>query len=152
MNHNSLGCKQPYIYMYMYHPMHIHVHVHVYAALPHTTFMYQNTSYQGLLNGDDGKCLPSSFPPPSLSHPLFFLSIATPSIYLYTVGPPGFVDMCVQHIPSPVEAAEVKVQSAYTGPLDDQLAEAMTTCDPEVHVQVVALRALIGHVFRFHFH
>ena len=46
----------------------------------------------------------------------------------------GFVDMCVQHVPSPVEAAEVKVQSTYTGPLDDQLAEAMTTCDAEVHV------------------
>ncbi|CAI8001674.1 116 kDa U5 small nuclear ribonucleoprotein component [Geodia barretti] len=43
----------------------------------------------------------------------------------------GFVDMCVQHIPSPVDAAEVKVQSTYTGPLDDQLAEAMTSCDPE---------------------
>lgn len=42
--------------------------------------------------------------------------------------------MCVQHVPSPVEAAEVKVQSTYTGPLDDQLAEAMTTCDAEVHV------------------
>ena len=40
--------------------------------------------------------------------------------------------MCVQHIPSPADAAEVKVQSTYTGPLDDQLAEAMTTCDPEV--------------------
>jgi U5 small nuclear ribonucleoprotein component len=39
--------------------------------------------------------------------------------------------MCVQHIPSPVDAAEVKVQSTYTGPLDDQLAEAMTSCDPE---------------------
>ena len=62
--------------------------------------------------------------------------------------------MCVQHIPSPVEAAEVKVQSAYTGPLDDQLAEAMTTCDPEVHVHVhvEALRALIEHMFRSHFH
>ena len=41
--------------------------------------------------------------------------------------------MCVQHIPSPVEAAQVKVQSTYTGPLDDQLAEAMTKCDAEVH-------------------
>ena len=47
----------------------------------------------------------------------------------------GFVDMCVQHIPSPVDAAEVKVQSTYTGPLDDQLAEAMTSCDPEVCTQ-----------------
>ena len=44
----------------------------------------------------------------------------------------GFVDVCVQHIPSPVEAAKVKVQTTYTGPLDDQLAEAMTTCDAEV--------------------
>ena len=40
--------------------------------------------------------------------------------------------MCVQHILSPVGAAEVKVQSTYTGPLDDQLAEAMTECDAEV--------------------
>ena len=53
------------------------------------------------------------------------------SIILF-ISSAGFVDMCVQHIPSPVGAAEVKVQSTYTGPLDDQLAEAMTECDAEV--------------------
>jgi U5 small nuclear ribonucleoprotein component len=41
----------------------------------------------------------------------------------------GFVDMVVQHIPSPVEAAEKKLQQYYTGPLDTKVAEAMKACD-----------------------
>ena len=43
----------------------------------------------------------------------------------------SFVDMCVQHIPSPVSAAKTKVENTYSGPLDDSLGEAMTSCDPE---------------------
>ncbi|KAH9894610.1 P-loop containing nucleoside triphosphate hydrolase protein [Xylariomycetidae sp. FL2044] len=43
----------------------------------------------------------------------------------------GFVDMIVQHVPSPVEAAEHKLQQYYTGPLDTKVAEAMNKCDQD---------------------
>ena len=63
--------------------------------------------------------------------------------------------MCVQHIPSPVDSARTKVftksivefqnwgsvvtcamhstqvEHTYTGPLDDELGDAMVSCDPE---------------------
>ncbi|KAK3362633.1 P-loop containing nucleoside triphosphate hydrolase protein [Lasiosphaeria hispida] len=41
----------------------------------------------------------------------------------------GFVDMVCQHIPSPAEAAEKKLQQYYTGPLETKVAEAMKACD-----------------------
>lgn len=43
----------------------------------------------------------------------------------------GFVDMVVEHIPSPVEAAELKLQRYYTGPLDTSVARAMQNCDQD---------------------
>jgi U5 small nuclear ribonucleoprotein component len=43
----------------------------------------------------------------------------------------GFVDMIVDHIPSPVEAAEAKLQRYYTGPLDTNVAKAMKECDQD---------------------
>lgn len=41
----------------------------------------------------------------------------------------GFVDMVVQHIPSPVEAAQRNLERYYTGPLDTKVAESMRNCD-----------------------
>ncbi len=41
----------------------------------------------------------------------------------------GFVDMVIQHVPSPVEAAEHHLQRYYTGPLDAKIAESMKACD-----------------------
>ena len=41
----------------------------------------------------------------------------------------GFVDMVVQHIPSPTAAAEHHLQRYYTGPLDTKVAESMKACD-----------------------
>ncbi|KAI0839137.1 P-loop containing nucleoside triphosphate hydrolase protein [Hypoxylon sp. FL0890] len=41
----------------------------------------------------------------------------------------GFVDMIVKNIPSPLEAAEHKLQQYYTGPLDTKVAESMKKCD-----------------------
>ncbi|KAK4116291.1 P-loop containing nucleoside triphosphate hydrolase protein [Canariomyces notabilis] len=41
----------------------------------------------------------------------------------------GFVDMVCQHVPSPVEAAEKKLEQYYTGPLDTKIAESMKKCD-----------------------
>lgn len=41
----------------------------------------------------------------------------------------AFVDMVVQHIPSPVEAAQRHLERYYTGPLDTKIAESMRSCD-----------------------
>ncbi|OAA63733.1 u5 snrnp component [Niveomyces insectorum RCEF 264] len=47
-------------------------------------------------------------------------------------GPPtAFVDMVVQHMPSPVEAAARHLQRYYTGPLDTGVAKAMAACDQD---------------------
>ncbi|CZR55234.1 probable ribosomal elongation factor EF-2 [Phialocephala subalpina] len=46
-------------------------------------------------------------------------------------GSNGFVDMIVEHIPSPVEAATSKVERYYTGPLDTAVAQAMKECDQD---------------------
>ncbi|KAI4597159.1 hypothetical protein KJ359_004671 [Pestalotiopsis sp. 9143b] len=43
----------------------------------------------------------------------------------------GFVDMVVQHIPSPAEGAQRELQQYYTGPLDTKVAEAMKNCDQD---------------------
>ncbi|VDP79639.1 unnamed protein product [Echinostoma caproni] len=40
----------------------------------------------------------------------------------------GFVNMCIQHIPSPVASAKIKVPHLYTGPLDSALALDMLAC------------------------
>lgn len=48
--------------------------------------------------------------------------------------PSGFVDMCVQHIPSPQEGARNKIEHTYTGGLDSDLGEAMAECDPDVSI------------------
>ncbi|XP_072179851.1 116 kDa U5 small nuclear ribonucleoprotein component-like [Diadema setosum] len=43
----------------------------------------------------------------------------------------GFVDMCVQHVPSPADNAKTKVEHCYTGPIDSDLGDSMVDCDPE---------------------
>ncbi|XP_059160130.1 116 kDa U5 small nuclear ribonucleoprotein component-like [Physella acuta] len=43
----------------------------------------------------------------------------------------GFVDMCVEHIPSPVENAKRKIEHIYTGAMDSDLAEEMLQCEAE---------------------
>lgn len=42
----------------------------------------------------------------------------------------GFVDMCAQHIPTPLEGAQRKVEGTYTGSLQGPIAQAMLSCDP----------------------
>jgi len=44
----------------------------------------------------------------------------------------GFVDMCVQHVPSPQGGAKAKIEHTYTGGLDSDLGETMSECDPDV--------------------
>lgn len=43
----------------------------------------------------------------------------------------AFVDMVVQHVPSPVAAAQRHLERYYTGPLDAKVAESMQTCDQD---------------------
>ncbi|KAG9232424.1 116 kda u5 small nuclear ribonucleoprotein-like protein component [Amylocarpus encephaloides] len=43
----------------------------------------------------------------------------------------GFVDMIVEHIPSPVEFAENRLERYYTGPLDTSVAKSMKECDQD---------------------
>lgn len=50
----------------------------------------------------------------------------------------GFVDMLVEHIPSPVEGSKQKLEQYYTGPLDTKVVESMRKVDADgpliVHV------------------
>ncbi|KMU91969.1 elongation factor 2 [Coccidioides immitis H538.4] len=43
----------------------------------------------------------------------------------------GFVDMIVDHIPSPVEGAPKLLEKYYTGPLDTKIAAGMLSCDQD---------------------
>lgn len=43
----------------------------------------------------------------------------------------GFVDMVVDHIPSPVEGAKSKLERYYTGPLDSKVAQSIAKCDQD---------------------
>ena len=52
--------------------------------------------------------------------------------WIATFSSSGFVDMCVDHVPSPVAAAKMKVENLYTGPMDSDLVDTMIECDPEV--------------------
>ena len=54
--------------------------------------------------------------------------IKSPNLFYYA----GFVDMCVQHIPSPADNAKSKVEHCYTGPMDSDLGDYMVDCDSEV--------------------
>ncbi|KAG8788343.1 hypothetical protein FRC15_004926 [Serendipita sp. 397] len=43
----------------------------------------------------------------------------------------GLVDMIVEHVPSPKEAAPGKVERTYTGPMSSDLANSLKQCDPD---------------------
>ena len=43
----------------------------------------------------------------------------------------GFVDMVVEHIPSPVEGAQRQLENYYTGPLQSNVAQSMLKCDAD---------------------
>lgn len=48
----------------------------------------------------------------------------------------GFVDMCVEHIPSPLENARRKIDHVYTGTKDGPLYEDMLACKQMGHLMV----------------
>ena len=41
------------------------------------------------------------------------------------------LDLAVNHLPSPIVAQKYRVDSLYTGPLDDETAESIRSCDPD---------------------
>ncbi|GAA5942805.1 116 kDa U5 small nuclear ribonucleoprotein component [Sporobolomyces koalae] len=53
----------------------------------------------------------------------------------------GLVDMVVQHVPNPVEAAKNKIETTFTGALDTPLGRALLECDPKgpLAIQIVKL-------------
>jgi U5 small nuclear ribonucleoprotein component len=56
-------------------------------------------------------------------------------------GAEGFVDMVVEHVPSPAEGAKKKLDRYYTGPTDTKVAAAIEKCDQDgpLVVQVTKL-------------
>ena len=46
-------------------------------------------------------------------------------------GAEGFVDMVVEHVPSPAEGAQKKLDQYYTGPMDTKTAAAIAKCDQD---------------------
>ncbi|ESO83588.1 hypothetical protein LOTGIDRAFT_176201, partial [Lottia gigantea] len=48
----------------------------------------------------------------------------------------GFVDMCIEHVPSPQDNGKTKIEHLYTGPSDSELAEEMFNCDPEANLKM----------------
>lgn len=56
-------------------------------------------------------------------------------------GAEGFVDMVVEHVPSPLEGAQKKLDRYYTGPTDTKTAASIAKCDQDgpLVVQVTKL-------------
>ena len=46
-------------------------------------------------------------------------------------GSEGFVDMIVEHIPSPLDGAKAKLKNYYTGPADSKVAQSIEKCDQD---------------------
>ncbi|MCJ1310926.1 hypothetical protein MMC25_004594 [Agyrium rufum] len=46
-------------------------------------------------------------------------------------GAEGFVDMIVEHIPSPAEIGKKKLQQYYTGPMDSAVSDSISKCDQD---------------------
>jgi hypothetical protein len=44
----------------------------------------------------------------------------------------GFTDMVIEHIPSPIDNAQKKIEHLYTGSLQEDIVTDMNTCNPNV--------------------
>lgn len=49
----------------------------------------------------------------------------------------GFVNMCVEHVKSPLENAKLKIDHIYTGPNTSKLYDDMVNCDQEGFLMVI---------------
>lgn len=48
----------------------------------------------------------------------------------------GFVDMCVEHIKSPLDNAKEKIDHIYTGPKEGVIYDGMVNCDQNAKLMV----------------
>lgn len=55
------------------------------------------------------------------------------------------IDMCVEHIPSPVKNASHKIENIWKGPTDSTLAESMISCDPDGPLMVHTTKQYSTH-------
>lgn len=55
----------------------------------------------------------------------------------------GFVDMCVQHIPSPKSGARTKIEHTYAGGIDSELGEEMSQCDSDVSFHNLSILGML---------
>lgn len=65
----------------------------------------------------------------------------------------GFVNMCIEHINSPVENAKTKVSHIYTGPNTSKIYDDMINCDQEgllmVSINIIFLKYCVHIVSLF---
>ncbi|KAJ5566993.1 hypothetical protein N7535_006299 [Penicillium sp. DV-2018c] len=65
----------------------------------------------------------------------------------------GFVDMVVQHVPSPVEGAQRVLERYYTGPVDTKVGASMAACDQDgplvVHITKLFSSTDAGSFYSF---
>ncbi|CAI7637778.1 unnamed protein product [Penicillium glandicola] len=65
----------------------------------------------------------------------------------------GFVDMVVQHVPSPVEGAQRALERYYTGPVDTKVGASMIACDQDgplvIHVTKLFSSTDAGSFYSF---
>ncbi|KAJ5202425.1 hypothetical protein N7449_004504 [Penicillium cf. viridicatum] len=65
----------------------------------------------------------------------------------------GFVDMVVQHVPSPVEGAQRLLERYYTGPVDTKVGASMVACDQDgplvIHVTKLFSSTDAGSFYSF---
>ncbi|KAJ9487020.1 hypothetical protein VN97_g6306 [Penicillium thymicola] len=65
----------------------------------------------------------------------------------------GFVDMVVQHVPSPVEGAQRILERYYTGPVDTKVGASMVACDQDgplvIHVTKLFSSTDAGSFYSF---
>jgi U5 small nuclear ribonucleoprotein component len=65
----------------------------------------------------------------------------------------GFVDMVVQHVPSPVEGALRALERYYTGPMDTKVGASMVACDQDgplvIHVSKLFSSTDAGSFYSF---
>ncbi|KAG0160381.1 hypothetical protein PDIDSM_7908 [Penicillium digitatum] len=65
----------------------------------------------------------------------------------------GFVDMVIQHVPSPVEGAQRVLERYYTGPVDTKVGASMVACDQDgplvIHVTKLFSSTDAGSFYSF---
>ena len=58
-------------------------------------------------------------------------SLYCAALYAFLSYPQALLEMMIWHLPSPATAQKYRVENLYEGPLDDQYANAIRTCDAD---------------------